>query len=78
MKNLKDLARGLLIAPDIGTIIEVVLRRGKSVPLPEKTVVEEMACIDCGGYRGYTCRHYGKMAWFCGNPKCIEEDTGIK
>ncbi len=78
MKNLKDLARGMLIAPEAGIIVDMLIRRGRAISLPQRTVSEEMLCMDCGGYMGYTCRHYGKVAWFCGNPKCIEEDTGIK
>lgn len=78
MKTVRDLAKKLLPAPQMGVTIELLIRHGKATPLPKPIVSEEMLCQDCLGYIGYTTLHYGKRAWFCGNMECLEKDTGIK
>jgi hypothetical protein len=59
------------------SVIEVLIRRGKTTVLYPSQLVQEMRCQDCGGQDGYTCWDYGKRAWFCANDKCLETDVAI-
>ena len=79
MKKIQHLLQGY--APnkqvDENPVVEVLLRRGNTIPLQSPKPAQEMNCQDCGGNIGDTCWDYGKRAWFCTDEKCLKIDVEI-